>query len=147
MEAILNKPTSLPFGLQFIERPTANNFIVPVYDEDEDISVVIDENGRRIPSVEYFGNAGTKTFTKVQDEGTDDDQESLKAVGTKTFTEVHEESSDSDEDYFSFTLSTKTETFVLSEQTDEDPGVDSTPKQPIITGTATSVFREETDSD
>ncbi len=124
MNVILNKSISLPFGLQFTERPTANSFIVPVYDEDEDISVVIDENGRRIPSVVYFGNVGTKTFTKV-----------------------HEESSDSDEDSFSLILSTKTETFVLSEQTDEDPGIDTTPKPPIVTGTATSVVAEETDSD
>jgi len=143
----MNKPTSLPFGLRFAEYPAAINFIIPVYDEDEDISVVVDENGKRIPSVEYYGNAGTKTVTEVQSESTDDDQESMNMVLTKTATAVNEESSDSDEDQFSLFLSTKTYTFVQSEQTDEDPGLDTAPKPPLSTNTATKVVNEETDND
>jgi len=145
----LNKPTSLPFGLQFAEHPIAKNFIVPVpvYDENEDISVVVDENGQRIPSVEYHGKVGTKTVTAVQSEDTDDDQESLKMVGTETVTKVKEEASDSDDDHFSLILGTKTETYVQSEQSDEDPGIDTRPKPPITTGTATKVAKEETDDD
>ena len=140
----MNKSTSLLFGLQFAEYPTANNFTTPLYDEDEDISVIINENGQKIPSVEYRRDVGTKTFTEVQEENTDDDQDTLQMVGTKTGSAVQEESSDSDEDHFTLALSTKTETFVQAEQTDEDPGIDT---PPLTTGTATKVAREETDND
>jgi hypothetical protein len=146
-EVSLNKPTSLPFGLRFAERPTANNFIVPAYDEDEDLSVVIDEKGRKISSVEYYGNLGTSTATKTQEEITDEDHDSFKLGGTKTFTHVNEEVSDSDDNHFSLILGTKTGSAVQSEQSDEDPSVDNTPKSPVTTKTFTNVVREETDSD
>jgi hypothetical protein len=143
----MNKTTSLPFGLRFEEHPNVKDFIIPLYDEDEDISVVIDENGRKIPSVEYYGNLGTRTATKVQNEGTDEDPGSSNMGGTRTLTEVKDESSDSDEDRFSLILGTRTETFVQSEQSDEDPGIDVEPRPPLTTRTATSVAREDTDKD
>lgn len=149
MEVIVNKSIPLPFGLQFAEQPVTNNIAVPIsiYDEDEDISVVIDENGQRIPSVEYCGKVGTKTFTNVKAEETDEDQDSPGMVGTKTGTAVKEEEVDSDDDHFLFILGTKTETYVKSEQSDEDPGIDTGPKSPLSTGTATKVAEEITDKD
>ena len=136
----MNKSIPLPFGLQFAEQPINNDTIVPasVYDEDEDISVVVDKDGQRTPSVEYYRKMGTKTFTHVQEEATDDDEEFPSLVATKTATATEEESDSDDEHYF-LILGTKTETFVQSEQSDEDPGID--------TGTATKVAEEITDND
>lgn len=143
----MNKRTPIPFGLHFAEHPTPTKYIASIYDEVEGISMVVDENGQKIPLVEYYGIMATKTFTKVQAEDTDEDQEALATVSTKTYTEVKEESSDSDDDHPSLILSTKTETFVQSEQTDDDPGIDTGPKPPLSTGTATKVAWEETDKD
>ncbi len=145
----MNKSTPLPFGLQFAEQLIDNNIIVPasIYDEDEDISLVVDEAGQRIPSVEYYPKVGTKTFTNVQAEETDDDRESSQMIGTKTMTEVEEETSDSDDNHFMPMLGTKTETFVQAENTDADPGIDTYPKPPLTTGTATKVATESTDKD
>jgi len=145
----LNKPTSLPFGLQFAENPVTNVLITSatIYDEDQDISVVIDKNGQRIPSVENYKNLGTKTFTEVQAEATDDDQNVLNVLVTATKTAATEESSDSDDNRFALILSTKTETLVAPEQTDEDPSLGIGLKPPLTTGTATKVAVEETDKD
>ena len=110
----MNKTMATPFGLRFEERPTAADFIIPIYDEEEDISVVVDNAGHKIPYVEYYENLGTKTFTKVANKKPAGISNSLKMSGTRTLTEVQAKSSDSDDSSFSFTLSTKTQTFVQS---------------------------------
>lgn len=144
----MKKTDSIPFGFQFIECPTASNFTSPTYDEDEDLSVFINEKGQKIPSVEYYRGLGTKSMTKVQDESTDDDESSLRAAGTRTVTEVQEETTDSDDDQFSLFLNTKTATAVQSEESDDDPTFFSDPpKPPLTTTTHTYVLSEETDSD
>lgn len=143
----MNRTTSLPFGLRFEEYPVAKEFTFPIYDEDEDISVYIDEKGKKIPSVEYCGNLGTRTETKVQNEGTDEDPSLLNMSETRTLTEIHNELSDSDDESFSFSMGTITGTFVQAEQSDEDPGIDTEHRPPLTTSTVTSVAREDTDTD
>lgn len=143
----MEKSTVMPFGLHFLEQPIDNVYISPLYDEDEDISIVIDENGDKHPSVEYYSNTSTKTATSVQEENTDEDQDYAKIVNTTTATKVKEEISDSDDEFFSPNLGTRTDSFVQAEQTDEDPGIDTGPKPPVTTKTFTHVSREETDSD
>ena len=144
----MNKSSPLPFGLQFTEQPANNklNFPSSVYDEEEDISIVLNERGQRIPAVSYT-KMGTKTMTHVDSEDTDDDDAFSNMSGTKTATAVEEEAPDSDDDYFFLALSTKTETFVQSEGSDQDPSIDSGPKSPINTATATKVAQEVTDND
>ncbi|MGD0857294.1 MAG: hypothetical protein ABSA18_16095 [Dehalococcoidia bacterium] len=143
----MEKPSSLPFGLRYEEHPVANDFVSSIYDEDEDISVVIDENGQKIPSVEYRGNLGTKTLTRLQNESTDEDPGTSKLGGTRTITAVQSESTDFDDGQYSLALSTKTTTFVQAEQSDEDPGIDVVSRPPLTTRTATKVAREDTDQD
>lgn len=143
----MNRTTFLPFGLRFEEHPVAKEFTFPIYDEDEDISVYIDEKGKKTPSVEYYGNLGTRTETRVQNEGTDEDPSLLKMSGTRTLTKIRDESSDSDDDSFSLFMGTKTETFVQAEQSDEDPGINTETRPPLTTSTATSVAMEDTDTD
>ena len=137
-----------PFGLLFEEHPIATDFIIPIYDEDEDISIIVDEGGHKKPYVEYFRNSGTKTLTKVANESIDEDRDSLKMGGTRTLTAVKsDDSSDSDEVAISLMLGTKTATFVQSEEADTDPGIDVVPKPPLTTRTVTAVAREDTDKD
>ncbi len=142
----MNQAISIPFGLQFEEHPIAKNFTPPIYDDEEDISVYIDRNGNKVPSVEYYGNLETTTLTKVQNESADEDPTLFSADGTRTLTEIQNESSDSD-DSILLSLGTQTATFVQSEQTDEDPGIDTSPRPPLSTGTATKVAKEDTDKD
>lgn len=141
----MDKKSPLPFGLQFEENPIDKEFVIPIYDENEDMSMVIDKHGQKIPFVEYCGNLGTKTATKVQNEGNDEDPDSMD--GTRTITRVKEESSDSDEDRYFHFLGTRTDTFVQSEQIDTDPGFDNESEPSLNTKTATSVSKEGTDED
>ena len=143
----MKRTSALPFGLRYEEYPLARSFVVSEYDEVEGISVVVDGNGKKIPAVEYQGNLGTTTFTRVQAENTDEDPNSSKTGGTRTVTAVKAESSDSDEERYSLSLGTRTDTFVQTEQSDEDPGIDIVQRPPLTTGTATKVAREDTDQD
>ena len=143
----MNGISSRPFGLRFEEHPIAKDFIPPIYDEDEDISVYFDRNGYKVPAVEYYGNLGTTTLTKVQNESSDEDPDLFKMGGTRTLTEIQNESSDSDDDLFTPFLGTITGTAVQSEQSDEDPSIDAGPKPPVTTRTVTNVVKEITDQD
>jgi len=142
----MNRTSFLPFGLRFEEHPLSGDFDPPIYDEDEDISICIDEKGQKVPSVEHYWGLGTRTETKVANEGTDEDSRFSALRGTRTLTEIQNETSDSD-DSFLLSLATTTATFVSSEQTDEDPGIDTDPRPPLTTRTATSVAKEDTDTD
>lgn len=148
----MNHTSPLPFGLRYEERPYAKDFTLPTYDEDEDISVYIDANGQKTPSVECYGSLGTKTETKVVSEGTDEDPSFLKMGGTRTLTEVQNESADSDDTFLS-ALTTRTGTFVEDEQSDsdEDTAIElmskPMPKPLPTTKTFTNVVRENTDQD
>ncbi|SRR6266498_479562 len=140
----MKESLAMPFGLLFEERPVVSNLIMPIYDEDEDISIVVDENGHKIPSVEYRTGIGTKTATSTI-EDTDDDEDALMVNGTRTVTETQAESADSDENVFLAMLATKTETFVQSEDSDKDPTFEL--RQPYTTGTATKTSNEDSDTD
>ena len=137
----------IPFGLRFEENFAETDYIVPIYDEDQDISVILDEKGCKIPYVEYYGAIGTKTLTKVQSESSDEDQNSSVAGGTRTVTESSKESTDSDTDSFVVSLGTRTETFVRSEQSDQDPSTQFEPRPPLTTRTATKTVSEGTETD
>jgi len=143
----MHKIAQIPFGLYFEEFPIVENSLHPIYDEDEEISVIFDENGRKIPVVECYGAIGTKTVTFIHGEETDDDQDSSLSIGTRTLTHVQDESSDSDEDSFSFLLGTKTATAVQPEQSDEDSDHQYNPGPIIATGTFTKIKNENSDSD
>jgi hypothetical protein len=143
----MKKSSPTPFGFRYEEKPVANEVDCSIYDEAEDISVVIDDNGQKIPSVEYRGSLGTRTLTKVQNESTDEDPDTPAGGGTRTITAVRSESTDFDDDRYLLALSTKTETFVQKEQSDQDPGIDVVTRPPLTTRTATKVAREDTDQD
>jgi hypothetical protein len=135
----------IPFGLLFEEKPIENWEDIPYfYDEDEDLSVVLSNDGRKIPFVESCGIGGTKTMTKIKDEGSDDDVDAFQ--GTRTVTEKQSESSDSDDENFVL-LGTKTATSVQSEQSDSDSDISYGPKPPLTTRTLTHTQTEESDSD
>lgn len=125
-----------PFGLLFEEPIVSNDeFIAPIYDEDDDISIVHDENGSKRPYVEYYGKLATRTFTKADGENSDTDEPC--ALGTRTITEVRTEASDDDDDVSSIFLSTKTVTAVKVEQTDEDEDGFEPQRISLILGTRT----------
>jgi hypothetical protein len=138
----MNKNIPRPFGLRYEEQPTAENITIPLYDEEEDISIIIDEKGQKVPAVEFPQNMGTTTATKAV-ENSDEDPN----ISTRTVTRISNESSDYDDKQFALTLGTRTDTFVATEQTDEDPGAEVVSRPSITTKTATSVIKEVTDSD
>ncbi len=142
----MNKNDVTPFGLLFEEQviPTGE-IATPVYDEDENISVIIDERGNKTPYVESNSNFGTLTITRIKEESTDDD-EPQNALGTRTLTEVKEEDSDVD-DMVNLFLGTKTTTSVKSEQTDNDPNEIHYELPIMSTITATKAANEDTDFD
>lgn len=142
----MNKKVQLPFGLQFEEYPVPVEFTPPIYDEDEELSFYIDENGRKVPAVEWRGNVGTKTFTHVEAENTDEDRDLINRASTGTATKIQEESSDSDSSVF-LALSTQTETFVQSEQTDNDSSAESRQYLAASTKTSTAFQDESNDED
>jgi hypothetical protein len=122
----MNKNRGIPLGLLFKE-PVApiSEIVVPVYDEVEGISVIVDENGNKKPYVEWAPNLGTKTETRVAAEGTDEDENTPGFLGTKTVTAVKAEQTD-DDDYLDLPLEkgsmirTKTVTKLLREESDDD---------------------------
>jgi hypothetical protein len=140
----MEKTVNIPFGLMYEEKPSSEIVLHAMYDEEEDISVIIDPNGQKIPCVENSQYMGTSTATKAVETS---DEDPGTGTSTRTVTNVTRESSDSDEGRASLALGTRTETFVSAEQSDEDPGIDVISRPPVKTGTATSVAKEETDSD
>jgi len=150
----------VPFGLLFEEiAPRPQDFIVPIYDEETDLSYVEDPKGHRGPVVEFRRAIGTQTETKVVLETTDtdpgDDRPSFSATGTITLTEVRVETTDTDpEDDHPRScgvLGTETATFVAAEPTDTDPEDDHEYHPAWMplggTDTLTKVQKEPTDQD
>lgn len=91
-----------PFGLLFEEAasPPATQ-MHPYYDEETDLSYVMDETATPVPFVEYNGMLGTQTETKIRSESTDTapgEEHSQIAVsaGTHTMTAVQMEETDVD---------------------------------------------------
>ncbi len=122
----MEKKRAMPFGLLF-EEPIvpSKEIVIPIYDEVEDISVVVDEDGVKRPFVEWSGNLGTKTLTHVESESTDDDEDlSRSFLGTKTLTAVEAEQTDEDDDIETIVnysmLGTKTATKSAGEESDDD---------------------------
>lgn len=120
----------VPFGLLF-EEPAAQpqNLVMPVYDEETDLSYVEDPAGRLVPCVELTGVLGTQTnvtkiWTDPPDTDPEDDRQGFVHLGTMTLTKVRNESTDTDPEddrsYFS-NLGTRTLTEVQVESTDTDP--------------------------
>jgi len=86
------KANQAPFGITFAESvPTVRAGLVPVYDEDTDLSYVETLDGQRTPFVE-ISLQRTQTFTKVRQEETDADP----SIRTGTETREAPESADSD---------------------------------------------------
>jgi hypothetical protein len=141
----------LPFGLFFEESSTNEvNFIKPIYDELQDISIFRDNNGNVFPFVEEFGNVNTKTATKTVEENSDEDDLPNSSISTRTLTEVHTEDTDSDSDQkplFSFLMQTRTATFDQTEQSDEDDELRSKWSHNLNTKTDTRELNENSDSD
>jgi len=139
----MKNAVNTPFGLMYEEQPSSETVIDTIYyDEEDDISVIIDQYGQKSPFVELSQYMGTSTATKAVETSDED-----PSTGTRTVTNTTRESTDSDEGRLSLALGTRTDTFVATEQSDEDPGSEITSKPPVKTGTATSVAKEETDSD
>jgi len=142
----MDKNNVIPFGLLFEETmiPILEN-VSAVYDESEDINVIIDEDGNKTPYVEWKGNMGTKTETRIRGESMDDD-EPPNPLGTHTITEVKIESSDID-DMVNLFLGTKTITAVKAEETDDDPSEMNYSRKILGTKTLTKEHGEGTDDD
>ena len=138
----------IPFGLLF-EEPTkpAIEMISPLYDEAEDITVIIDDRGNKIPYVEWYGLVGTKTDTRIAAESADDDDDGPRTLGTRTLTEVKKEDASDFDDMGYLFMGTKTSTSVSSEQTDEDRDDDIRSSPKLHTMTATKTAGEGTDND
>jgi hypothetical protein len=123
---------TIPFGLLFEEpAPQPRDLVVPIYDEEKDLSYVEDFRGQRVPYVEFNENTGTQTATKVHRESTDtdptDDRANLSVMGTTTSTSIRAESTDTDP---------------------QDDQVRRSPNGPLVsTETLTRIRRENTDRD
>ena len=144
----MNMKNPIPFGLLF-EEPTkpAIEMVSPLYDEAEDIAVIIDNRGSKIPYVEWYGLVGTKTDTRIAAEGADDDDDDLRTLGTRTLTEVKKEDASDFDDMSYLFMGTKTSTSVSSEQADEDRDDDIRSSPKLHTMTATKTAGEGTDND
>lgn len=90
----------LPFGIRF-EEPAreAGGALVPTYDDEACVSLLILPSGETVPFVEA-DLLGTETFTKARSDPTDtdpeDDHARFQGMGTSTMTEVRAESTDTD---------------------------------------------------
>ena len=95
----MNNSNSKLFGLNFEEKIIDRDSIIfpsfcsPVYDEELNISVYIDENGNKMPCVELEKFVSTKTRTRVSRENSDPDADMILS-GPKTRTYVDQEDSD-----------------------------------------------------
>lgn len=112
----------VPFLMRFAEPVNAPTPSVrPRYDETRDISVVT-EGGEEVPFV-TADVTGTRTFTEVRGETTDQDyQTSSQAMSTQTVTKARGESTDSDRTTARppSAMGTQTITFTRGEATDAD---------------------------
>jgi hypothetical protein len=144
----MSKKNPTPFGLLF-EEPTnpVLEVVSPLYDETEDITVILDDQGNKIPYVEWYGLVGTKTTTRIAAEGADDDDDGPQTLGTRTLTEVKKEGSSDFDDMSYLFMGTKTSTSVSSEQADEDRDDDVRSSPKLYTMTATKTAGEGTDND
>lgn len=150
------KQTNIPFGLLFEEAaPEPRGLIVPTYDEEADLSYVVDSAGHRIPYVEFTAAIGTETHTRIASESVDEDENRLGFLGTETATKVRIEATDRDPEGNKprpiVSLGTESVTLIQSESTDTDPEDDRTSpsiRRPLVgTDTFTEVKREATDKD
>lgn len=92
----------MPFGLLFQETvsPLIEQ-IHPCYDEETDLSYIMDETATLVPFVERNGILGTQTETKIRSESTDTDpggdhSQIIGLMGTETITLVEAEDGDVD---------------------------------------------------
>jgi len=135
-----------PFGIlfeEFVENEDQSLESISEYDEDEDLNIVVLPDGSKKAIVEVGFSAGTKTETRQQREGPDDD---LGSTGTRTVTNVKKETSDVDDTLFQ-SLSTKTSVIVQKEQPDKYPPQNFTFGCVLGTKTKTKETGESTDSD
>jgi hypothetical protein len=151
-----NKPA--PFGLLY-EEPASRppNLILPIYDEDSDLSYVEDSDGHQVPYVEFASAIGTETNTRIAVEAPDEDKNHLSQLaGTHTFTEIELEPTDTDPEDGSRLLlgnvGTETVTLIEAEPTDTDPGDDEgysiiVQRSLAATDTFTKEDIESTDTD
>lgn len=105
---------------EYGESPTYMTDIPPVkYDYEKNLNVLKSNN---TPAICVLDNCVTETGTKVHNESPDSDNNFPLNFGTQTFTLVDTEQSDSDEDsvLLSTSLITMTTTRVEMESTDSD---------------------------
>lgn len=115
---------NIPFALLYAETvQTKSNRMETIYDEAEDLNMVeIDDRMVPIAMMEQ-NNLGTKTFTAVKPETTDEDLIGCNMMlKTSTITEIRREETDADlsEDYREINLGTQTVTKEWKENTDSD---------------------------
>lgn len=136
-----------PFGtlfevaLQYDENVEPSSY----YDEEQDLSFIMMQDGSKQILVEAEFTAGTKTETFQQQERPDDD-DSGRSYGTHTVTNVKKETSDVDDTLY-HSVATKTATSVKKEQTDQDLSTESFLGYSLGTKTETKADKEGTDSD
>ncbi len=143
----MQKNDHMPFGLIF-EEPLHNLpiKILPVYDDIEDISVFIDEQGNKMPYVEYCGSLCTRTETRIVGETSDSDEEPEGLRECNCYNMQGKIQLNSKLLHINSAIGTKTTTAVEMEQTDED--VDRNYIFPLLnTQTATKTFGEGSDDD
>jgi hypothetical protein len=151
-----NKPA--PFGLLF-EEPASRppNPILPVYDEDTDLSYVEDSDGHQVPYVEFVSAIGTETNTRIAVEAPDEDKDYPgQLAGTHTVTKMQLEPTDPDPENDTRLIfgnaGTQTATAVEVESSDTDPEDDEgysiiVQRSLATTDTFTEQDIESTDTD
>lgn len=138
----------VPFAMRFATSTTTKSNIQAVYDEDLDVSVVVDALGNRVPLVMLHNSriTGTETMTEAGGESTDTDispadfcaggglrsidkpadtrfraplvSPQTQVTGTETFTKEQGEGTDTDVSLGAFGTETNTRTW--DEATDTD---------------------------
>lgn len=125
-DSVASNRGRLPFILLFEEpAPEPKSSLEPIYDEATGISYIKDAKGLLVPFVQIPSIEGTETFTRIEKESNDSDQQPTQIVlSTSTATAVKGEETDADpdgsEDSSTWPFGTSTETFVVEETTDSD---------------------------
>jgi hypothetical protein len=134
-----------PFGITFEEAAIAGEAPPRAeYDEERELWMTTDSEGRRIPLLSLSALPGTHTITRVRSEADDDDPtERSFHLGTQTGTAARAEQTDQDRPPRPPFAGTQTQTEVRAEQTDKDAGITFL----SVTSTQTMVSSEQADDD
>lgn len=142
-----NKSEIRPFGTLFEVALKYDGNVEPssYYDEEQDLSLIIMQDGSKQVLVEAEFAARTKTETFQQQEREDDD-DSGRLYGTHTGTNEKSGTSELNNTLY-HSVATNTATSVKKEQTDQDSSPETFFGYSLGTQTATKADKEVTDSD